>query len=134
MRSCGTCTACCSFARVPELGKAERVACRHCAAGCTIYADRPGSCRAFECAWLAGQMHDDDRPDKSGVMVEDHGGFIFAMCAGNEWRAMSALDDYVRAGRPVVIGSACGNAMLLPEGMGPQHVIAMVQGVLDGRG
>lgn len=133
-RSCGPCTACCSNARVPELNKPERVRCAHvCEDGCGIYQDRPASCASFRCAWLDGAMWASDRPDLSGVMVEDYGRFLFAMCDGDDWRRMGALDDFVRDGRPVVIGTKMRNAMLLPPGMDPSAVAVMVQEVLNGR-
>lgn len=123
---------CCSFARVPELDKAEHTKCRHCDVGCTIYDKRPGSCRTFECGWLKGELSEAERPDKSGVMLEDYGTFVFAMCKGDEWKTMHSLDAYPRNGRPVVISSLTGNAMLLPEGVEPMQVAALVQEALNG--
>lgn len=72
-RECGSCTACCTLMWVEELEKPERVPCPHlCAKGCGIYETRPGSCGAFLCLWLwdeQGLLREDDRPDKSGVML-----------------------------------------------------------------
>lgn len=78
-------------------------------------------------------MGEEDRPDLSGVMVEDFGSFLFAMSEGGEWRTMAALDEFVREGRPVVIGSRQGNGMLLPPGDRPERVLELVQGALNGR-
>jgi hypothetical protein len=70
MRECGECTLCCLVTRVPELDKPENTMCTLCDAGCTIYNDRPQSCRAFDCAWLLGAMDEDQRPDKIHVVIE----------------------------------------------------------------
>lgn len=72
-RECGACRACCRVFDVHELGKARGELCVHAdrtgsALGCTVYADRPGTCRAFECAWKQGLAGDDDRPDRIGIM------------------------------------------------------------------
>jgi hypothetical protein len=70
MRECGECTLCCLVTRVPELDKPENTMCTLCDAGCTIYNDRPQSCRAFDCAWLKGALAEDQRPDKTHVVIE----------------------------------------------------------------
>lgn len=76
-RTCGPCTACCTVMAVHELAKARYEACEHlCANGCGIYADRPTSCRTFECQWLRGLLEVDGsvdpelRPDACGVMFD----------------------------------------------------------------
>jgi hypothetical protein len=53
-RSCGTCTMCCKVYSIKELGKPAGKWCPHRvqAVGCTIYNDRPRSCREFFCSWL----------------------------------------------------------------------------------
>src|SRR4051812_14872278 len=50
-RECGTCTLCCKVAAVEELNKPNGVWCSHCLSGkrCTIYDQRPQSCRSFYC-------------------------------------------------------------------------------------
>ena len=77
MRACGSCSACCDVLAVAELEKGTYEACAHvCEAGCGIYADRPGSCRTFECEWLRGTLEVDGavdpdlRPDACGVIFE----------------------------------------------------------------
>jgi Fe-S-cluster containining protein len=53
-RECGTCTLCCKVAAVEEMEKPNGVWCSHCVAGkrCTIYDQRPPSCRTFYCQWM----------------------------------------------------------------------------------
>lgn len=71
-RACGECTVCCTVCAIEELAKPNDTRCVHLSAsgGCGIYDERPGSCRAFYCAWrrlswLGNAM----RPDRSGVML-----------------------------------------------------------------
>lgn len=77
VRACGSCSACCHVIGVPELQKGRYEPCTHlCVSGCGIYAERPGSCRTFECQWLRGALEVDGsidtelRPDASGVIFD----------------------------------------------------------------
>lgn len=77
MRACGSCTACCTVISVHELGKGAYEGCKHLGeSGCGIYADRPRSCRSFECQWLRGVLEFDGtidtalRPDSCGVIFD----------------------------------------------------------------
>ena len=78
-RGCGSCSACCTVIGVHELEKGTYETCEHlCEAGCGIYAERPQSCRTFECQWLRGALEVDGsidtemRPDASGVIFDYH--------------------------------------------------------------
>ncbi len=92
-RECGDCRLCCKLLGVGgdnwwqrlgsycvgNEGKSVRMRvssppgewCRHACAGvgCKIYETRPQSCRDFECAWLEGLLDEEDRPDRSRVLV-----------------------------------------------------------------
>ncbi len=77
IRECGSCTACCAVLGVPELGKGTYEPCGHLrTGGCGSYADRPRSCRTFECQWLRGVLEVDGsidtalRPDSCGVIFD----------------------------------------------------------------
>ena len=73
---CGGCTACCSTLAVRELGLPNWTRCPHVRTppdaftGCSIYATRPNSCRAWICGWRAADWADDCRPDRCGVIVD----------------------------------------------------------------
>lgn len=74
-RQCGSCTQCCTILEVTELKKPQRTSCSHlCESGCSIYKKRPGSCRAFECEWINGNLSVEGadpellRPDRFGLM------------------------------------------------------------------
>ena len=72
-RSCGTCSACCTAKGVRELEKKAGVACTHVVEGskaCSIYDERPASCREYSCLWKLGAFDGFDRPDRLGVVME----------------------------------------------------------------
>ena len=77
-RDCGACSLCCTLLRVDELSKRGGVDCLHQRpeGGCGIYAERPGICRAYRCAWLQGRFAEADRPDRLGAVLDfvNHGG------------------------------------------------------------
>lgn len=93
-RKCGSCDLCCTIYPVPGItGKDDR--CRfarsgtvtemkvqvgefgvdfapsyHPQTGCGIYDKRPRMCRQFFCGWRLGLGEDDERPDKTGVVLD----------------------------------------------------------------
>lgn len=75
IRQCRPCTACCVYLPIPRGesglgGKPAGIACsRRCATGCRAYAQRPGLCVNFRCAWLSDESWPAEwRPDRSGLM------------------------------------------------------------------
>jgi hypothetical protein len=73
---CGDCDLCCRLLAIEELEKPAGPTCVHHHGACTIYEDRPGSCRGFQCAWLKSQrltpgarQGPDWRPDRANLMV-----------------------------------------------------------------
>ena len=85
MRECGECMICCFTGSIPELAKPAHTSCVLYNNGCTVFNDpkRPKTCTMFKCSWLDGWGEDQDRPDKSGIMVSvnklNGGTFIFAI-------------------------------------------------------
>lgn len=66
-RNCGECTLCCKLMGVPELKKPSAKWCVSCdqGKGCTVYEERPQSCRNFQCFWLMDENFPDEfRPDR----------------------------------------------------------------------
>ena len=53
-RQCGDCSLCCKVLGIPELEKPKDSWCPNFAPGigCSIYKNRPPSCRDFNCRWL----------------------------------------------------------------------------------
>ena len=80
-RTCGDCRLCCKLLAVgkderpDDFKKPQGKWCEHCFdGGCRIYATRPEDCKTYECTWLRGVFDEDDRPDKSRVVVSlEHG-------------------------------------------------------------
>jgi hypothetical protein len=72
LRSCGTCSLCCTVLRVDELAKPAGRDCVHQRgqSGCAIHATRPEICRSYRCLWLQGGLEDDERPDATGGVVD----------------------------------------------------------------
>jgi len=89
-RDCGECIACCVYPSIddPELKKDSMTHCpnltlpggatpgRVFMAGtkcgnCKIYPTRPKTCGNYTCAWLQGYGDEDDRPDKSLILVDN---------------------------------------------------------------
>ena len=58
-RVCGNCSLCCKLPYVAELNKSIDTWCQHARpgkGGCSIYPDRPTSCRGFICGWLSDEL------------------------------------------------------------------------------
>ena len=55
-----------------ELQKPAGLDCAHQRAdgGCGIHETRPPICRAYHCLWLQGGLEDDERPDRTGGIVD----------------------------------------------------------------
>jgi Fe-S-cluster containining protein len=123
-RECGTCTLCCTTSAIPETRKPSGITCEHCAIGCSIYNSRPQSCRAFECAWLKGEMGEDQRPDKIGVVVEHLPGtkrtVIALTLVKDDEIPVELISYYNDSGRAVL---ARGGRAFLPESV--SHEAAM---------
>ena len=70
IRSCESCTECCTLLQIPTLQKPARQKCSNiCKEGCSIYSSRPAECRTFQCFWSEGYLSEAARPDKSGIMA-----------------------------------------------------------------
>ena len=71
-RSCGSCSLCCTVLRVDELEKPAGFDCpqQRGEAGCAIHETRPSVCRGYHCLWLQGGLEDDERPDRTGGIID----------------------------------------------------------------
>lgn len=77
-RNCGACTACCTYFSITALNKPVLVPCSRlkdkiCDDGknCTDYDNRPMPACSYTCMWRYGYGEDEDRPDISGIMVDN---------------------------------------------------------------
>jgi hypothetical protein len=84
--SCGSCAECCRLLEIEEIAKPWNSPCRHAREGvaggcCSIYENRPASCAAFRCLYLASQTRSDPaerldvslRPDRTHVVFYRNG-------------------------------------------------------------
>lgn len=111
-RSCGDCQACCTVMGVTELAKPQGERCRHLeVGGCGIYGSRPESCRDFHCLWRMGLGHQDERPDKTGLVIDVTHGDLPALVIREAW------PDAFETSRPMI-------ERLVSEG----HLIYLVRG------
>lgn len=74
MRECGACTKCCEGWLSANINSHQMHPGKHCfflASGkCTIYEERPGTCRSYNCAWKAEDTFPMwMRPDLTGVII-----------------------------------------------------------------
>jgi hypothetical protein len=134
MNSCGTCTLCCCLTEVPELKKPLTIWCNYCnkEKGCTIYEQRPESCRSFQCVWLKDKLHASLRPDICHVLFEQLPiGPTFLALVDKEhkdaWKiGMPAklISEFLTAGFGVVISIDGGNesCILPPKGKTKEEV------------
>ncbi len=77
-KDCGACSLCCKLMGVKSIAKPPHQWCGHFVRGqgCSIYADRPAECAAFNCQWLKWPQLDESwRPDRAGFVLhlEDEG-------------------------------------------------------------
>lgn len=108
-RSCGSCNLCCKVFEIEELEKPKDVWCSHCeiGVGCKIYDQRPTTCRAFHCGYLAWHFVGPHwRPEKSKIVLfaELEGGRIAARVdAGRPgaWREEPYYSDLKKWARGV---------------------------------
>jgi hypothetical protein len=79
---------CCSYLSISALDKKGFEHCRHCAladpiqenvlqltgvsnnGNCRIHDQKPQVCKAYNCLWVHGHGDDDDRPDKSKLLID----------------------------------------------------------------
>lgn len=103
-RECGECSACCVWFDFDINGthKPMQTPCKelcnemdgtHSCNGtnnCGIYETRPKPCREYICAWLYGYGNEEDRPDKSGIMLDNIEWVPGAIVAKQMWRSAYA--------------------------------------------
>lgn len=100
-RPCGECSACCVTLGVHEINKVPGQRCRHIrdGKGCGIYSSRPKECRLFHCMWRFQMLGEEDRPDKSGVVLNPRSmnGVEFLMVSEIRAGAIDAMAERLDA-------------------------------------
>lgn len=129
-KTCGGCGACCKLPAIRELSKPAHQTCSNYVTGqgCSIYEQRPGSCRAFECGYLQNpELNDDWRPDRAGFLLYFAPGPRLVVETDLEtpdtWRQepyLSQLREWSNRSRPspveVVVRTGDHLTMIFPEG------------------
>ncbi len=104
-RQCGECTVCCVVLPITEFGgKPRNVPCEKlCASGCSIHnlPEHPQVCRDYRCEWLEGNVQEDYRPDKLGVVFwigdpDTFGGVLKTVLRVNETRPRAITEQQSR--------------------------------------
>ena len=93
-RKCGTCSACCRWPSVEEIGKPAKTPCRHLhrqGFRCTVYADRPEACSAYRCSWLRGTGANGDRPNRCDVMIDRRSTQFGVVLVAHQLRSGAAM-------------------------------------------
>ncbi len=125
IRECGSCSACCTVIGVHEIEKGMYETCQHlCAAGCRIYAERPGSCRTFECQWLRGALEVDGSIDTE--MRPDACGVIF------DYQPETVFGEMFTAWEVEPGASASGHARSIIQGLEERFLVSLVTCGPDG--
>lgn len=70
-RECGECNLCCKWLTHSVYGQVvtPNNPCRFVREKCTIYEDRPPTCRTYHCAWLQGLLPEWMYPHLIGIIV-----------------------------------------------------------------
>lgn len=116
-RTCGECHQCCILLEVNEIQKPEGTKCKHCNTNCSIYENRPLSCKNFECGWLKGDLDEHMRPDKSGVLIEilPSDKIVLALTIDHNMEIpQSIIDEYHRKNKAIL---ARANRTYIPNNM-----------------
>lgn len=104
---------------VQEIDKGTYETCTHlCEEGCGIYAERPGSCQAFECQWLRGALEVDWASDTE--MRPDSCGVIF------DYQPLTAFGDVFTAWELEPHASESGYPRRIIEGLAEQFLVIVV--------
>jgi len=85
-RECGPCSACCRVLDVRAVNSPAGVPCvfQRAEGGCDIYVERPLGCRPYRCLWHQGELREDERPDRVGVIVDRGLSQLFRLTWGGD--------------------------------------------------
>ena len=130
-RACGTCTLCCKVFPVAELAKPAGRWCQHVrqGQGCSIYVDRPQTCRDFYCQWrFSDDLGPEWKPEVARFVLSIYPGtnsLSVAVDPGTPaaWQQEPYLSN-LRQWSEVALaeGEQVIEAVATPEGPRPAHI------------
>jgi hypothetical protein len=141
-RECGACSLCCKLTYVVELNKPIDSWCPHCQpghGGCTIYADRPTSCRTFTCGWLSGEQKISDEwfPPRCKMIIAraaDEGFLIIVDPAyPNAWRRAPYYGQLLALARQSSVKIRVGRRFIRLNADGTERQWWRTQAHIEGR-
>jgi len=129
VKPCGTCSLCCKVMEVGEIAKPAGSWCPRFAkgVGCTVHADKPQTCRHFQCYWSVSEVLGEEwRPDRSKLVLwSDAEGRVIVEVdpsTPSAWKRepfYSALKTWSDTRRPrplqVLVRAGAGYVVVLPE-------------------
>ena len=147
-RICGTCSLCCKLPYVAELNKPIDTWCQHARpgnGGCSIYRDRPTSCRGFICGWLSGELKVGDEwfparckmiisPRVPGQNVAERGFLITVDPAyPNAWRRTPYYEHLLALARQTFVVIRIGRRQIGLNADGSEGEVTQTQAWIEGR-
>ena len=144
-RICGTCSLCCKLPYISELNKPIDSWCRHArpgVGGCSIYPERPASCRSFMCVWLLGarELGDERFPARCKMIVSprnnpaEQGVLVMVDPAyPNAWRRKPYHVQLLGWAQRMVVEIRVGRRCILLNADGSEQEVTKTQAWLEGR-
>ena len=141
-RICGTCSLCCKLPHIPELNKPIDSWCRHArpgVGGCSIYPERPASCRSFACGWLLGarELGDEWFPARCKMFVtprSEQGRLVTVdPSSPNAWRRKPYYAQLLGWAQSMVVEIRVGRRYIWLKADGSEQEVTKTQAWLEGQ-
>jgi hypothetical protein len=132
--------------RVAELNKPINTWCRHArpgTGGCSIYPDRPTSCRAFTCGWLSEELKVGDEwfPAHCKMIISALGysaakqGFLIIVDPAypNAWQREPYYGQLLALARRSIVKIWVGRRLIQLNADGPEEEVTRRQAAIERR-
>jgi hypothetical protein len=147
-RSCGACSLCCKLSYITELNKPIDCWCPHARpgnGGCSIYPDRPHSCRNFVCGWLLDELELPDEwfPARCKMIISPRvwghnvaeTGFLITVDPAypNAWRRKPYYEQLLALARQTFVVIRIGRRQIGLNADGSEGQVIQTQAWIEGR-
>ena len=141
-RICGTCSLCCKLPFVDVLNKPIDTWCRHArpgGGGCSIYRDRPTSCRGFVCGWLSDELKVGDEwfPTHCKMIISRaaEGGFLIIVDPAypDAWRRKPYYGQLLALAQRNLVKIRVGRRFIGLNADGSEEQVIRTQAWIEGR-